>query len=257
MRGDEEAVADTRRGGTTMSFAAASPQPRGGTGQQPPPLAASAHPDPISLAKRDLPKGETFIGPAPPANAPKPEAAKPEMVASLEPREANDGSEGAVLIPTPPHRPSEFVSATLGYGPAPTPPSRPVEFAALQSRPPDGADAAHKNDAITALLTRRLPGVITRGLSGPLPKNALALTDPDAPVSPERIALLAKAAALSATLPPQPRMVAARTRRPALCAAAADRGRAAQAGAGRSEDRSIRLRRHDGRRRRRPPCLAR
>jgi uncharacterized protein YcbK (DUF882 family) len=204
--GDEEAVADTRRGGTTMSFAAASPQPRGGTGQQPPPLAASAHPDPVSLAKRDLPQGETFIGPAPPANAPKPEAAKPEMVASLEPREANDGSEGAVLIPTPPHRPSEFVSATLGYGPAPTPPSRPVEFAALQSRPPDGADAAHKNDAITALLTRRLPGVITRGLSGPLPKNALALTDPDAPVSPERIALLAKAAALSATLPPQPRM---------------------------------------------------
>ncbi|HLJ72540.1 MAG TPA: hypothetical protein VKU03_14570, partial [Roseiarcus sp.] len=62
----------------------------------------------------------------------------------------------------------------------------------------------HKNDAITALLSRKLPSVITRGLGGALPKNALALADPETPQTPERAALLAKAAALSAPSPLRP-----------------------------------------------------
>ena len=195
--GDEEAAVanattDNARGrGGVMSFAAASPQPA--VGQAP---AGTAQPDAISLAKRDLPKGETFIGPAPTASA-----AKPTAVASLD-QSAADGADAAtVAIPMPPHRPSEL-TGTLGFAPTPTPPVRPVEFAALQIPLPD---AAHKNDATAALLTRKLPTVITRGLGGALPKDALALAEPETAPSPERVALLAKAAALSAPVAtPQP-----------------------------------------------------
>jgi uncharacterized protein YcbK (DUF882 family) len=191
--GDEEAIAatttDNPRGrGGGMSFAAASPQP---APQQAAPR--SAHPDAISLAKRDLPKGETFMGPAPTANAPK-----PTEVAALD-QGADSAETASIAIPTPPHRPSEFAAA-LGYAPTPTPPVRPVEFAALQAP----ADAAHKNDAITALLTRKLPTVITRGLGGALPKDALALAEQETPPSPQRLALLAKASALSAPVPAAP-----------------------------------------------------
>jgi hypothetical protein len=52
------------------------------------------------------------------------------------------------------------------------------------------------------LLSRKLPGIITRGLGGAIPDNALALAEPDVPLPPQRAALLAKAAALAA--PPQP-----------------------------------------------------
>ncbi len=185
--GDEEAAVapattDNPRGrGAVMSFAAASPQPPAG----------SAQPDAVSLAKRDLPKGETFIGPAP-ANT-----AKPTATAAVDQRQSDDADAATVAIPKPPRRPSAFAAA-LGYAPAPIPPTRPAEFAALQS------PNAQKNDATVALLTRKLPTVITRGLGGSLPQNALALADPGAPQSPERIALLAKAAALSAALPSAP-----------------------------------------------------
>jgi uncharacterized protein YcbK (DUF882 family) len=197
--GDEEAVAanattDNPRGrGSVMSFAAAGAQ----SAVQPAPApAGTAHPDAISLAKRDLPKGETFIGPTPTTGA-----GKPTVVASLDPGVADGADAATAAIPVPPHRPSEF-AATLGFAPTPTPPVRPVEFAALQVPPPD---AAHRNDATVALLTRKLPTVITRGLGGALPKDALALAEPETPRSPERVALLAKAAALSAPVPtPQP-----------------------------------------------------
>jgi hypothetical protein len=132
---------------------------------------------------------------------------KPQVVASLE-EPKSDASASAPApapsqaAPTPPRRPSEFVSIILGFGQAPTPPARPIEFAALQTSAPVAADASQRSDALAAQLTRKLPGIITRGVGGALPSNALALADPGAPTPPERPALLAKAAALSAPLPP-------------------------------------------------------
>jgi len=159
---------------------------------------ANAQPDAVSLAKRNLPQGETFMRPA--SNPPA--AQKPAAVAAQEqPQEQTDAVADA-SAPTPPHRPSEFISLALGYGKAPTPPVRPAEFVSLDARPATGADESRKNDLVAALLTRKLPVVITRGMGGSLPANALALTDPDAAVPPERPALLARAAALSAPLPP-------------------------------------------------------
>ena len=64
------------------------------------------------------------------------------------------------------------------------------------------SDAARKKDLIAALLARKLPSVITQGAGGAAPANALALAEVDAPEPPERPATLAKAAALSAPLPP-------------------------------------------------------
>ena len=188
------------RGGGVVNFAAMA-QPSS-AGEQ----VAVAQPDPVTKAKRDLPKGETFMGPAPSAANPP----KPQIVASLQADTATDGADVTpqLAMPTPPHRPMEFSSVISGYISAPTPPSKPVEFASLQPPPADVLSGSHGNDAINAVLMRKLPNVITRGLNGSLPKNALALADSDVPIPPERGALLAKAAALSAPVagPATPRL---------------------------------------------------
>ncbi len=238
--GDEEAAVQSSsprgRGGAVVNFAAnATEATRQETGAV---QVASAQPDAITKAKRDLPKGETFMGPAPSAANP----AKPQVVATLQANTADDPAADAA--PMPPHRPSEFVSALTGFAPAPTPPVRPVEFAALQSQPTEISAAVRSNDAIATLLMRRLPSVITRGIGGPLPKNALALASTDAPVPPERGALLAKAAALSAPLSAlAPRLSPLERAAKLCCAAAADRPCEARARCG--ENRSVRFRRHD------------
>jgi uncharacterized protein YcbK (DUF882 family) len=199
---DEVAVTASPRGrgGAVVNFAAQNQQPAAAQ-------LASAQPDEVSRAKRDLPKGETFMGPAPTAASP----AKSTVDASLQANTAADGADSeTAAAPTPPHRPSEFATVVAGFVATPTPPVRPVEFAALQQPRLSGSvDVApdNNNDAIAAVLMHRLPSVITRGLGGPLPKNALALAETDAPVPPERIALLAKASALSAPVPsPAPRL---------------------------------------------------
>jgi uncharacterized protein YcbK (DUF882 family) len=182
------------RGGGVVNFAAMAPQSSGGE------QVAVAQPDPVSKAKRDLPKGETFMGPAPSSANPS----KPQLVASAQADTAIDGTDATPTppgAPMPPPRPTEFSTAITGYISAPTPPSRPVEFASLQAPSSDAFSGSHGNDAINALLMRKLPSVITRGIAGPLPKNALALADSDVPIPPERGALLAKAAALSAPVP--------------------------------------------------------
>jgi uncharacterized protein YcbK (DUF882 family) len=167
---------------------------------------ASATPDPVTLAKRNLPRGDTYLQPGPAAATTLP---KPQVVASLEqPKSDANAIEPTSSAPTPPRRPNEFISLNFGFGGAPTPPVRPTDFAALQVPSPGAAPGLQKNDAIAELLTRKLPGIITRGVGGALPANALALADPDAAVPPERPALLAKAAALSA--PPLPPVAPAR-----------------------------------------------
>jgi uncharacterized protein YcbK (DUF882 family) len=95
------------------------------------------------------------------------------------------------VAPLPPPKPVELALAD-----APTPPMRPAELAFAA---PSSANAAD-SDLIAALLARgQLPGVITRGVGAP--RGVLALTEVD---PPERPAILARAAALSAPLPPLP-----------------------------------------------------
>jgi uncharacterized protein YcbK (DUF882 family) len=210
---EQQATSDAPRGrGSTSQavmiakLAATSASGQQSSGQQ----IASAKPDPVSLAKRNLPQGETYLQPGPPAAPAEPPPQKTQVAAAVEqPKSDESAVEAAPSAPTPPHRPSEFLSLNFGFGAAPTPPVRPTEFAALQSPTPGAAAGSQqKNDSVAELLTRKLPGIITRGVGGALPANALALADPGAAVPPERPALLAKAAALSA--PPLPPVAPAR-----------------------------------------------
>jgi uncharacterized protein YcbK (DUF882 family) len=117
------------------------------------------------------------------------------------------------IAPLPPRKPKELIDLTLAT--APLPPSRPQELnslvaARLESRPPDGISPqptpnfAHDNrDLILALLKRgQMPEVITRGIKG-LPRDALALVETQTDRSGgDSSAMIARAASLSAPLPP-------------------------------------------------------
>jgi len=220
---DEEESGPLRgRGGATISAAvasgrgAATAQSFFATQYQ----IASGAPDAISKAKRDLPRGETFMK-APdttPTAAIASASQKQQVLAALEqsnagdasPARAQDTATAQSAAPLPPRRPSEFMLAEAGFTDAPTPPARPVEFASAPGSPmvippgPAVSDSSRKSDLIAALLARKLPSVITKGAGGAVPAGALALADFEggAPEPPERPAALAKAAALSAALPP-------------------------------------------------------
>jgi uncharacterized protein YcbK (DUF882 family) len=205
--GEDDAEEGSPHGETNVA-AAAPPSGRSGGGAQTfftsQYRVASGAPDAITKAKRDLPRGETYMT-AP--DTPQ----RPQLVASLEQSTASDANaaDARRLAPIPPHRPLEFLSAEIGLAKAPTPPARPIEFASLQvaapnapstrSLAPTGTDSARKNDLIAALLARKLPGVITRGSDGAIPAGALALAEVQE--SPGRPAPLTKAAALSVILP--------------------------------------------------------
>ena len=169
------------------------------------PVVVASSADAIARAKRNLPKGETFMKAADPVAAPSaPPAAD---VAALDAKTAEiaaptDLRAPAFVAPLPPRKPADLYLALAG---APLPPVRPTEFAAPQvaSAAPAPAAPASKNDLIAALLIRgKLPGIITRGVSWPMPSSALSLAEIGPPEPPERPAMLAKAAALNAPLPP-------------------------------------------------------
>jgi len=171
------------------------------------PVVVASSADAVAKAKRNLPKGETFMKPADPVAAPSaPPAAE---VAALDAKAAEisaptDLRAPAFVAPLPPRKPADLYAA-LALAGAPLPPVRPTEFASAQAASPAPAAAtpASKNDLIAALLIRgKLPGVITRGVSGSMPASALSLAEIGPPEPPERPALLAKAAALNAPLPP-------------------------------------------------------
>jgi hypothetical protein len=123
---------------------------------------------------------------------------------------AEDAAAAQSAAPLPPRKPSEFMLTEAGFGDAPMPPARPVEFASAPSLSmaippgPAAADSFRRSDLIAALLARKLPSVITKGAGGAVPAGTLALAEFEggAPEPPERPAALAKAAALSAALPP-------------------------------------------------------
>ena len=151
-------------------------------------------PAPAEVAKAEAPAATT---------APDPSVAPQPMLAAAESDAADaapDVADGDFPAPLPPRKPVELILAD-----APTPPARPTELAFAAA-----LDTSGDRDFVAALLARGgLPHVITRGIGAPT--GVLALAGAEAAEPPERPAMLARAAALNAPLPPvRPARVAGR-----------------------------------------------
>jgi uncharacterized protein YcbK (DUF882 family) len=168
----------------------------------------------IARAKRDLPTGPTYASAVEPPPAPP---IKPQTVAALEqPDVASDASpnqaQGAFgaksFGPLPPRRPADLDLAAV-LADAPMPPARPAELVLASTGdqrgavlPPPSPDRAP--DAGGALAQQGfLPKVITSGVDAS-PTGALALAEAPPAQKYDDSALLARAAALTAPLPPMP-----------------------------------------------------
>ncbi len=215
---------------------------RGG-GAQPQVEIADAGPEAVAKAKRDLPSGPAYAGPIEPTPAAKPQApdaepeaaakakgnppigpayasaaesasapqppAKPEAVAALQRTDvasdaSTDSAEPKLVAPLPPRRPADL--AALALADTPLPPIRPADLILASTAgqggnafaPPanKGLDAADPQESV-------LPKVITAGVDR-TPTSALALAEGlSAPID-EDSRLLARAAELTAPLPPMP-----------------------------------------------------
>ncbi len=222
--GGQEAVVGGRGGGRS-----------GGGGVQ----IADAGPAAVAKAKLDLPTGPAYASaPQPePAAAPAPApAAKPRVVAALEepavesdaspdsPVKLNGPIAALYLAPLPPRRPSDLEQRVASLANIPLPPVRPADLAAaapvttgsIAPLPPvrpanlvvspvsaPGAAGVKAPPATGAADDGQLPTAITQGVSAPATR-ALALTElPPAPKY-DSDTLLARAAELTAPLPPMP-----------------------------------------------------
>ncbi len=177
-------------------------------GMQPQVQIADAGPVAVAKAKQNLPTGPTY------ASAPEtpPAAAKPPVAAASEqPSAASDDSpvqlQGPVaaqfFAPLPPRRPSDLANVPL-------PPVRPADLvvaAAQENASAAGARSPESSrglDLIADLLRRsQLPGIITRGVDS-APADVLALAEVLPSRKYDENTLLARAAELSAPLPPMP-----------------------------------------------------
>jgi uncharacterized protein YcbK (DUF882 family) len=200
-----EAVAKAKRNLPTGAAYASAPEPA----PVAKPQAPDAGPEAVAKAKRNLPTGPTYA--SAPESAPTPPV-KPQAVAALEqPNVASDASPdeprsdaGPKLIaPLPPRKPADL--AALAFADAPMPPTRPADLI-LASKTDQGGDAfiplSNKGFG-PAPQHGLLPQVITSGVDR-APTGALALADvPWAPKYDDD-ALLARAAELTAPLPPMP-----------------------------------------------------
>jgi uncharacterized protein YcbK (DUF882 family) len=175
---------------------------------------ASAGPQPtIAAAKQNLPKGETFASAADaPAAASAPQ--QPQAVGDAEAlAAAGDASpiklSGPIaalyLAPLPPKRPADLEATQVAAIEAPLPPTRPAEMAfaapSPPSRPATEASAGAADTVVAMLENNNLPSAITRGLK-PIPSHALALAEEPGRTGLDDQALLDRAVALYATLPP-------------------------------------------------------
>jgi hypothetical protein len=176
------------------------------------PESVDTGPEAVAKAKRNLPSGPTYASAA--DSAPTPPV-KPQTVAALEqPNVASDAStdeprSGPIakfLAPLPPRKPADLVALALAG--SPMPPARPADLI-LASKTDQGGAAftppSNKpfNAAPAAGQLGSLPPVITSGVDR-TPTGALALLEaPSAPRYDDSV-LLARAAELTAPLPPMP-----------------------------------------------------
>ncbi len=191
---------------TSQTYAGPAEQPAAAAKSQ----GLGSGPEAVAAAKLNLPTGPAYASaaPAPPA--------KPEVVAALEqPDVASDASPipaGGVLGaksfgPLPPRRPADLdlLAALAG---APMPPVRPAELILASAGdqgvavlPPPAPNRAPAGGGPVAM--HDLPKVITSGLDT-RPTGALALAETPPAHTFDDSALLAKAAELTAPLPPMP-----------------------------------------------------
>jgi uncharacterized protein YcbK (DUF882 family) len=257
----------------TASLAGARGGRSGGGYQAPEPQVevAEVGPQAVAKAKRDLPTGPAYAGPAEPApaaNPPAPDAGpevvakakrnlptgaayasaadlapqppvKPQTVAELEqPNVASDASPDEphsvaapkFFAPLPPRKPADL--AALAFADAPMPPIRPADLIlASKTDQTDGASIPPSNKGFGPAAPRgSLPSIITSGVDR-APTGALALAEGlSPPLTYDDGELLARAAALTAPLPPMPiASVAVSTTAPDETAAAPDKASAPQA----------------------------
>ena len=207
-----EVVAKAKRNLPTGQAYAGPAQPAAAPAAKPRDLEAG--PDAVAKAKRDLPTGTVYASAAEPPAPP----VKPQTVAALEqPDVARDAApnpaQGAVgaksLAPLPPRRPADL-DLVMAVADAPMPPARPAELTLASTVDPGGGvlppPAPNRAPGAAGAIGQRglLPKVITKGVDV-APTGALALAE----ALPTRqtyddAALLAKAAQLTAPLPPLP-----------------------------------------------------
>jgi uncharacterized protein YcbK (DUF882 family) len=201
-----EAVAKAKRHLPTGAAYASAPEPAPVAKSQAP----DSGPEAVATAKRNLPTGPTYA--SAPESAPTPPV-KPQAVAELEqPNVASDASPEEprvsaepkpIVAPLPPRKPADF--AALTFAAAPMPPPRPADLIlASKTDPAGGAFIPLSNKAFGPAVPRgSLPAVITSGVDRS-PTGALALAYASSAPKYDDDALLARAAELTAPLPPMP-----------------------------------------------------
>jgi uncharacterized protein YcbK (DUF882 family) len=223
-----QAVAKAKRNlPTGQAYASA---PEAAPAPEPQAEVADVGPQAVAKAKRNLPTGQAYASAseATPAPVPVPPV-KPQAVAELEqPNVASDASpdvpdQPKSLAPLPPRRPVDLVA--LAFADAPMPPTRPADLI-LASK----TEAGSGGGAFIPLSNKGfgpaaphgwLPHVITSGVDR-APTGALALIEAPSARKFDDDALLARAAELTAPLPPMPipgAAVAAAAPAPTLVAA--------------------------------------
>ncbi len=185
--------AEESGGGEAVTVAVAGRGGRGGGGRSgggeaaPEVEIAEAGPVAVAKAKRSLPTGPAYAGPAPaPPAAPAPEPeAKPQVVAALEePKVESDASAdppvkvagpiaALYLAPLPPRRPANLEQQLALLANVPLPPVRPVDLA-----PPSESASAPLPPARPAHLAL-LPGSpdVTASINAPAAPAVVAITN--------------------------------------------------------------------------------
>jgi len=168
---------------------------------------ADAGPEAVAKAKRNLPTGPAYASAAEPAPP-----VKPQTVAALQQTDiASDASTdeprsaaGAKLFaPLPPRRPADL-DAAVALADAPMPPVRPADLIlASATQQGGGAFAPPSNKGAAVAPGGSLPRVITAGVDR-APTGALALAEGLSLPKHDDGELLARAAGLTAPLPPMP-----------------------------------------------------
>ncbi len=200
-----EAVAKAKRHLPTGPAYASAPEPAPAAQPQAP----DSGPEVVAKAKRNLPTGPAYASASEPTPAPP---VKPQAVAELEqPNVASDASPDEprssagpkLFAPLPPRRPVGLDAAVALADAPPMPPVRPADLILVSAaEQTSGAFLPPSNKGFGPAAQRGLlPRVITSGVDR-APTGALALAEGLSLPTYDDSELLARAAALTAPLPP-------------------------------------------------------
>jgi uncharacterized protein YcbK (DUF882 family) len=212
-----QAVAKAKRNLPTGQTYASAPEPAPVSKQEAPEQqaeVADVGPQAVAKAKRNLPTGQTYASAPESTPAPVPPV-KPQEVAALEqPNVASDASPEEArnaspkfIAPLPPRKPADL--AALAFADMPMPPTRPADLILAS----ETDESLHGNSTLIFLPSSKafgpaarsgsLPRVITSGVDR-APTGALALAEISSASKYSDDTLLARAAELTAPLPPMP-----------------------------------------------------